>query len=398
MSIQAANLPFADTLRRPVAAWLGFLRLCAAAIITLTMSPAARAHGDGTTGGELFADKDGTTVSTTLSIRGLLSAGIVAPEMMALPDLFDAKDQPVPQLVDLTHLLMVVRADETILPTTIEPGPMDPEAMQRMVRFHWTLPPGSRSFSIERRDPDTKGGIASWAFFQAREEGTSPEPHYAQALYGDRVTFALASTSVTSGVEEGAEPVTETGTLGAGSLLGLGFRHIVPEGVDHVLFILALFLPVPRLRPLVAQATAFTLAHSITLGLAMAGVVVAPSRAVEIIIALSILVMALGNLRTKEVKAGRWALVFGFGLVHGLGFAGSFSQLSASPGDLGRTLLFLNLGIEFAQLAVLIVLALLVHLVREKPWYRSRVVVPVSLAVAAFAAWLVAERSFFTTA
>ena len=368
------------------------LRICILVISCWLAGSRALAHGDGTTGGELFANKEGTEVNLTLSIRGLISAGIVAPEMMALPDLFDGGDQPVAQLTDLTNLLLVVRADETVLSTTIGPGPMDPEAMQRMVRFHWLLPAGSRSFSIERRDPDTKGGIASWSFFQAREEGMPPAPHYGQAVYGDRVTFALEGAAAAIAAGEDGEAVLETGSLGAGSLLWLGFRHIVPEGADHVLFILALFLPAPRLRPLVAQATAFTLAHSITLGLAMAGVVVVSSRAVEIIIALSILIMALGNLRTEEVKVGRWALVFGFGLVHGLGFAGSFSQLSASPGDLGRTLLFLNVGIELAQLAVLLVLALLICRIREKPWYRTRVAVPVSLGIAAISAWIAAER------
>jgi hypothetical protein len=368
------------------------LRLWLVATVILMLTSIAGAHGDGTTGGELLADKDGKTVNTTLSIRGLLSSGIVTSEMLALPDLFDEQDQPLPQLVDMTRLLLLFRVGETALPATIEPGPMDPEALQRMVRFRWSLPAGSRSFSIERRDPDTKGGIASWFFSQTREDGSLTEPRQAMAVYGERVTFALASTTTATGVEEKTEPVTETDTLGVGILLWLGFRHIVPEGVDHMLFIVALFLPLPRFRQLVAQATAFTLAHSITLGLAMAGVVVAPSRAVEIVIALSILVMALGNLRAKEVSAARWALVFGFGLVHGLGFAGSFGHLSASPGDLGRTLLFLNLGIELAQLAVLLALALLAWPIREKPWYRGRAAVPVSLVVAAMSAWILTER------
>ena len=375
-----------------MAAWLGFLRSWLVASVILMLTSSAGAHGDGTTGGDLFADREGTEVSLTLSIRGLLSSGVVSPEMSALPDLFDAEGHAIRQVVENTRLLLILRAGETEISPDIEPGPTDPEALQRMVRFHWSLPPGSRSFSIERRDPDSKGGIASWAFFQARGEGMPPEPHYAQALYGDRVTFALASTAANAGVEKEAEPVTETGSLSVSALLWLGFRHIVPEGFDHVLFIIALFLPVPRFRPLVAQATAFTLAHSITLGLAMAGVVVAPSRAVEIVIALSILVMALGNLRAKKVGAARWALVFGFGLVHGLGFAGSFGHLSASPGDLGRTLLFLHLGIELAQLAVLLALSLLAWPIREKPWYRMRAAVPVSLVVAAMSAWILTER------
>jgi len=354
----------------------------------LLASPFASAHGTGTAGGELKADKDASSVSLTLGVRDLSSAGIVRPEMYELPDFFDAQDKPLPQLVENTRELLIFRVGETVIPPIIEPGAADPEAVQRSVRFEWKLPSGSRSFSIERSKPDGVDGIADWLFTQMKEDGTPGDPHYAQVMYGDRATFAIAG----GGLESTGEDVVETGKLGIGQLLWLGFRHIVPEGIDHMLFIVALFLPLPRLGPIAGQATAFTIAHSVTLGLAMAGLVLLPSRAIEAVIALSIVVVALGNLRAKKVTASRWVLVFIFGLVHGLGFAGSFAHLKTSPGDLGRTLLFLNLGIELAQLTVLVSLTAFVYFIREKEWYRLRVVVPASLAVAAYSACLVVER------
>ena len=357
------------------------------AAIALLASPFACAHGDGTTGGELKADKDGSSVSLTLSVRGLSSAGIVRPEMYELPDFFDAQNKPLLQLVENTRQLLIFRVGETVIAPIIEPGAPDPEATQRMVRFNWELPSGSRSFSIERSKPDSVDGIADWLFTQVKEDGTPGDPRYVQVMYGDRATFAL-----TGAEDSAAEEVVETRKLGIGKLLWLGFRHIVPEGVDHMLVRLALCLPLPRWGPSAGQATAFTLAHSVTLGLAMAGLVLVPSRAVEAVIALSIVVVALGNLRTRKVSASRWIMVFIFGLVHGLGFAGSFAQLKASPGDLGRTLLFLNLGIELAQLTVLVSLTALGYFIRKKEWYRPRVVVPASLVVAAYSAWLVAQR------
>jgi hypothetical protein len=92
-------------------------------------------------------------------------------------------------------------------------------------------------------------------------------------------------------------------------LLTLGFGHIVPEGLDHILFVVCLFLLSPKLKPLLIQITAFTLAHSVTLGLAMAGWVLLPSRLVETLIAASIVVMAVENIFVREVKPWRWMLV-----------------------------------------------------------------------------------------
>jgi hypothetical protein len=190
------------------------------------------------------------------------------------------------------------------------------------------------------------------------------------------------------------EEAVDAGSLGAGGLLLLGFRHIVPEGLDHILFVVCLFLLSPALKPLLIQVTAFTLAHSVTLGLAMAGWVLLPSRLVETLIAASIVVMAVENIFMRTVKPWRWSLVFLFGLIHGLGFAGSFSALQLSPGDFARPLLLLNLGIELGQLAVVAACALLTCWAWKRPWYTRGVIIPASAAIAMLAGWWTIERGF----
>jgi hypothetical protein len=109
--------------------------------------------------------------------------------------------------------------------------------------------------------------------------------------------------------------------------LWLGYTHILPKGLDHILFVLGLFLLSPRLKTMLLQVTAFTIAHSITLGLSIYGIVSLPSRIVEPLIALSIAYVAIENLWTRELKPWRLALVFMFGLLHGLGFAGVLREL-----------------------------------------------------------------------
>ena len=191
-----------------------------------------------------------------------------------------------------------------------------------------------------------------------------------------------------------AHVAQDTSGMHMWDLLTLGFGHIVPEGLDHILFVVCLFLLSPKLKPLLIQITAFTLAHSVTLGLAMAGWVLLPSRLVETLIAASIVVMAVENLFMREVKPWRWMLVFLFGLVHGLGFAGSFSSLHLPPGDFFRPLLLLNIGIEIGQLFVVAVCALVTVWMWRRPWYTRVVIYPASSAIALIALWWTIERGF----
>lgn len=174
--------------------------------------------------------------------------------------------------------------------------------------------------------------------------------------------------------------------------LALGFTHIVPKGLDHILFVLGLFLLAVRWRPLLAQITAFTVAHTITLGLGIAGVVGLSPRLVEPLIALSIVWVAIENVVRARLRPSRVALVFAFGLLHGLGFAGVLRELGVPAGAFAAALVSFNVGVELGQLAVVAGAALLVGPFRDRPWYRSRVVVPASLAIAATGLWWAVER------
>jgi hypothetical protein len=177
-------------------------------------------------------------------------------------------------------------------------------------------------------------------------------------------------------------PAPSASTVGA-TYLALGFTHIVPDGLDHILFVLGLFLMNLRVRPLLAQVTAFTVAHSITLGLSMGGVVGLPARLIEPAIALSIALIAAENLAGR-LRWQRTLVVFAFGLVHGMGFAGVLREIGVPDGRFGVSLAAFNVGVELGQLAVLGAAFLAVGMWSAgKPWSRSRITVPGSLAIAA---------------
>ncbi|MDQ3282709.1 MAG: HupE/UreJ family protein [Acidobacteriota bacterium] len=175
--------------------------------------------------------------------------------------------------------------------------------------------------------------------------------------------------------------------------LVLGYTHIVPYGLDHILFVLGMFLLSSRLRPVLTQVTAFTLAHSITLGLSIYGVVSASPRIVEPLIALSIAYVAVENLTTTQLKPWRVAIVFAFGLLHGLGFAGVLRELGIPRGEFATALVAFNVGVELGQLSVIAAAWLLiVSWAQAKPWYRRRLLVPASCAIAAMGVVWMIER------
>jgi len=175
--------------------------------------------------------------------------------------------------------------------------------------------------------------------------------------------------------------------------LALGFRHIVPEGLDHILFVLGLFLLATGWRPLLVQVTAFTVAHSVTLGLTMYGVVSLSPRIVEPLIALSVAYVAIENVFTRRLTPWRPVVVFGFGLLHGMGFADALRELRLPRGEFLPALVSFNVGIELAQLAIIAAAFVAVAMwYRDKPWYRPRVVVPASAAIAAIGLFWTVER------
>jgi len=173
----------------------------------------------------------------------------------------------------------------------------------------------------------------------------------------------------------------------------LGFEHIFPNGVDHMLFVLGLFLLSTRLKPLLWQVTAFTLAHSATLGLSMAGVVSLPSGIVEPLIALSIAYIAVENLWTTELWPHRTVLVFSFGLLHGLGFAGALRELGLPEREFVVGLISFNVGVELGQLFVILIALGTIGWFRDRPWYRPWIVYPISVAIAIVGLYWTAARA-----
>ncbi|AOS97023.1 HupE / UreJ protein [Microbulbifer aggregans] len=232
------------------------------------------------------------------------------------------------------------------------------------------------------------------------------------------MTDALVHIQWLDGREQVARLMPDQTTLvvetrGSGSQIAatyftLGVEHIL-LGIDHLLFVLALVLLVSGLRQLVWTITAFTLAHSLTLAAAVLGWVSVPQAPVEAIIALSIVFVAseiLHKVRGRSTLAIRkpWLVAFGFGLLHGLGFAGALTEIGVPQHAIPLSLALFNIGVEAGQLAFITTLAALWWLARQVPpvklWEASQsasatavVAWPTSYLVGGLAAWWLLDRS-----
>ena len=178
-----------------------------------------------------------------------------------------------------------------------------------------------------------------------------------------------------------------------------GIEHILPGGLDHILFVFALFLAANSMRSLVFLISIFTVAHTATLGLTAAGVIEPPAWIVEPLIALSIAFVAIETLFRKGSSKWRPLVVFGFGLFHGMGFAGFVREIGLPEEQFWPSLLGFNVGVEVGQLAV-IVAAVLVNvpiklmLSKTNLSYRQVVILPCSLLISAVGIWWFVTRSF----
>ncbi|MEZ5332047.1 MAG: HupE/UreJ family protein [Thermoanaerobaculia bacterium] len=246
------------------------------------------------------------------------------------------------------------------------------------LRLEGSIPAGARTFTW-REDAD----VGSYPITVRHEGQDLPVMRWLDS--GDpSEPFALRPSVV---------PPPRTATVAR--YLKLGFTHILPKGLDHILFVLGLFLLSRRLRPLLSQVTAFTVAHTATLALSIYGVLSIPASVVEPLIALSIVFVAVENVLTSEVRASRVLLVFAFGLLHGMGFAGVLSSLGLPRAELVPALVSFNVGVEMGQLAVIGLAFLAVGTLRRRSWYRRAVVVPASCLIAAAGLYWSIERVFF---
>ena len=175
--------------------------------------------------------------------------------------------------------------------------------------------------------------------------------------------------------------------------LQLGFTHIIPFGADHILFVLGLFLLSPKIKPLLVQISAFTIAHSITLSLAVFNIIKIPEYIIEPVIALSIVFIAAENIYSRILNSFRVAVIFIFGLIHGLGFAGVLKELGLPKDQFVNALISFNVGVELGQISVVMIAFALVGVwFRAKSWYRNRILIPGSVVIALIACYWAVER------
>lgn len=176
----------------------------------------------------------------------------------------------------------------------------------------------------------------------------------------------------------------------------LGVEHIL-FGFDHILFLLATILIIRSFKNIALLVTSFTLAHSLTLILAGLGLITLTSRIVEPVIALSIVAMALRNIWILKYKGEsfqlkeRWLIVFGFGLIHGLGFAGALAKIGIPQQHFIPALVTFNVGVETGQFMILAVVLPYLVLMRQWRW-RLYALYGISVVIAAIALFWFVER------
>jgi hypothetical protein len=244
------------------------------------------------------------------------------------------------------------------------------------VRLSGDFPSGARTFTFAQ-------GLAMGAYALNVRIGDSPMQ-----------TFWVDGPAQSDDISLTAPPPASRAAV-AWQHLSLGFTHIVPKGLDHILFVLGLFLLNVRWRALLMQISAFTLAHSITLGLTMYGIVSLPPRLVEPLIAVSIVYVAVENLLTSELKPWRVALVFSFGLLHGMGFAGVLRDVGLPRPQFLTALVAFNAGVEAGQLTVIaIAFALVAYWRSDRQLYRRAIVWPASIAISAVGSFWTLQRVF----
>ncbi|HEX3343263.1 MAG TPA: HupE/UreJ family protein, partial [Polyangiaceae bacterium] len=198
-------------------------------------------------------------------------------------------------------------------------------------------------------------------------------------LSKDNRTFSVAS-----------DRANEDGGHGVFSFFTMGVEHIL-RGTDHLVFLLGLVVIGGKPRSVLVVVTAFTVAHSITLALAVLGVWAPSPRLVEPAIALSIAYVGVENFFVRDLSK-RWRITFPFGMIHGFGFAGALREAALSRAEIPGALVLFNLGVEAGQLAVLALLLPALFFLRKATWFRTRGVEIISAAiVVAGLTWFVAR-------
>jgi hydrogenase/urease accessory protein HupE len=324
---------------------------------------------DGAYSIDVIVDPDALLIKLEVASGSSVSADLPRPE----------RDRRIRALAPTFLNHVILRFDDGIAHPQFAYVAESPigDAAQSPSRVHLTgpVPPGARAMTFAY-----DLALGSYAFNVRIGDGPVQ-------------TFWLEGTHASPLISLVAPPPPLTGLQVAWQYFALGFTHIVPKGLDHILFVLGIFLLSARWRPIVLQVSTFTVAHSITLGLTMYGIVSLPAKIVEPMIALSIAYVAVENLVTSELKPWRLALVFSFGLLHGMGFAGVLRELGLPHSRFLVALITFNAGVEAGQLTVIAAAFLAVAaLRRDVTKYRTYVVRPASMVIACIGLYWTVQR------
>lgn len=324
---------------------------------------AVRAHDPGLS--TLEIEVTGTRLTATLSLAA-------ADARLAAPDGGDV----AAVIGAMAARAVQVTADDRRLEPNVERTWMDDGAAH--VRLSFTAPPGRNRIGVHSGIP-AELARGHRQLLTVRRNATVVAEHLLNASSG-MIAIALDDPRMSS-----------TGT--AVRLFALGVGHIL-AGFDHLVFLAGLLLASRTVRELVSALTAFTVAHSITLAAAATGLVHAPPAIVEPLIAASIAWVGLETLVGSRRTGVRWMVVFGFGLVHGFGFAEALIDLGrwSSASEIAVTLLSFNGGVEAGQLAVAAALLPLVWFLRARPAWNARSVPLCSAAIVVAGCYWLVER------
>ena len=362
---------------------LAHVRTLAIAIAVMLAAAAATAHEIGTTRVHVLFRNDHTfRIDVVTAPQALLSKLEVAAHQPRSPQLAPADlDRHLQQFAPALAHAADIRFGATQLTPHVEVRPIlpavDPSVPTSVtVRYSGEIPPRAGAFSWQYQ-------LTYAAYALSVESEGDPQPAMVWLDGSERSRpFPLS-----------ARVVPPRWYQVAGQYLVLGFTHILPYGLDHILFVIGIFLLTTKLKAVITQVTTFTIAHSITLALTMYGLVSLSPRIVEPAIALSIVYIAIENVFARRLHSWRIAVIFAFGLLHGMGFAGVLRELGLPRGQFVTALITFNAGVEIAQLTIIATATLLfAYWHREKPWYRGRFAIPASVAIAATGVVWTVER------
>jgi hydrogenase/urease accessory protein HupE len=378
-------LCFLEVIRSPSRRWWCVGPALGAAVVALLCGAAVRAHEIGTTRVSVIFQEGGTyDVEIVTDAAALVEKLEASSGLPSSADTRPARLQSLLTSFDERFRLRVKIAFDAsevrpAIAYSVAPGADAASSALATIRLTGRIPPDARHVTWTYA-----WTFASYALTVRSAASDNPATEW---LEGGTTSAPFALTWPAARVDRLAV---------ARRYLSLGFTHILPHGLDHMLFVLGIYLLSGRARPVVWQVSAFTVAHSITLGLSMYGIVAMSARVVEPLIALSIAYVAIENVFVSELKSWRVALVFAFGLLHGMGFAGALHELGLPRAEFVTALLMFNVGVEAGQLAVIGAAFLLVGWqCANRTWYRGRIVVPASVLIACTAVYWTIERLAF---